>query len=75
MSFLAQFWALERNENIFSPHKQAVRDGMRWPAVPTLFLVINHCIAIKNDNLHRAIFCLLTTCRRWLLLVSRGCAS
>jgi hypothetical protein len=35
MSFLALFWALEWNQNIFSSHKQAVRHGMRWPAVPT----------------------------------------
>jgi len=35
-SFQALFWALELNEKIFSPHKQALSERMRWPAVPLL---------------------------------------
>jgi hypothetical protein len=32
--FQALFWALELNEKIFSPHKQALKSRIRWPAVP-----------------------------------------
>jgi hypothetical protein len=51
MSFLALFEALEWNENIFSAHKQSVRRGMRWPAVPP-FVVKNQSLRahIKNQS-------------------------
>ena len=45
ISFRVLFWALEWNEKIFSPHKQALRDGIRWPAVPpikTITCIITH---------------------------------
>ena len=32
-SLRALFWTLELNKKIFSPHKQALRMRMRWPAV------------------------------------------
>jgi len=32
-SFQALFWALELNEKMFSPHKQALGVRIRWPAV------------------------------------------
>jgi hypothetical protein len=34
-SFKALIWGLELNEKIFSPDKQALNSGIRWPAVPT----------------------------------------
>src|SRR6266705_1075954 len=45
ISFRALFWALELNEKIFSPHKQALNSRIRWPAVPpikTITCVITH---------------------------------
>src|SRR6266436_7501390 len=34
ISSQALFGALELNKKIFSPHKQALSERMRWPAVP-----------------------------------------
>jgi len=32
--FSALIWVLELNRKIFSSHKQALSERMRWPAVP-----------------------------------------
>ena len=46
-SFRALFWALEWNEKIFSPHKQALSERMRWAAV----LLINQYLTTHIANI------------------------
>ena len=47
ISFQALFWALELNEKIFSPHKQALSERMRWAAV----LLINQYLTTHIANI------------------------
>lgn len=49
ISFQALFRALELNKKIFSPHRQALRVRMWWPAVPP-FMILNQSLRAYFKN-------------------------